>query len=87
MTTNMIPKDAREVYTNEKGKPIAYCPRDGIGITDLQRIEFYQTASEGRFKCEENRLAIMFLKLALEALNMRTQRRESDGVEGTHEGS
>ena len=42
MTTNMIPKDAREVYTNEKGKPIAYCPRDGIGITDLQRIEFYQ---------------------------------------------
>lgn len=41
MTTEKIPADAREVYCNEQGEPIAYCPRDSIGITDLQRANFY----------------------------------------------
>ena len=36
-----IPKDAREVYCNEKGEPIAFCPKESIGLTDLKRAEFY----------------------------------------------
>lgn len=50
-----------------------------------QRIEFYQTASGGKFACEENALAIAHLDAALKALNSRTQKREARAVEGTHE--
>lgn len=41
-----IPKDAREVYCNEKGEPIAFCPKDSIGVTDLERAEFYRMNEE-----------------------------------------
>lgn len=41
MSDAQIPKDAREVYCNEKGEPIAFCPKDSVGITDFQRGEFY----------------------------------------------
>ncbi len=37
----MIPKDAREVYLDENGEPIAFCPKDGIGLTDIERVQFY----------------------------------------------
>lgn len=38
----MIPKDAREVYLDEKsGEPIAYCPKESLGLTDIHRAEFY----------------------------------------------
>ena len=47
-----------------------------------QRIEEYQST---RFACDENERAIMYLGLALNELNARTQRRISAGVEGTHE--
>lgn len=50
-----------------------------------QRIEFYQTAANGRFACRENALAITKLDEALHWLNDRTQAREARGVEGTHE--
>jgi hypothetical protein len=50
----------------------------------LQRIEHYQTL---QFKCRENALAITKLEEALHWLNARTQRREAQGVEGTHKGS
>jgi len=36
------PKDAREVYVNESGEPIAYCPRDSLGITDIERRTFFE---------------------------------------------
>jgi len=36
-----IPKDAREVYLNEQGEPIAFCPKESVGITDIQRAQFY----------------------------------------------
>ncbi len=49
----------------------------------LDRIEFYQ---DGRFACEENARAIEHLKLALQALESRTRRREQQQVEGTHQG-
>lgn len=49
-----------------------------------QRLEFYQTANAGKFNCHENAFAIRSLTAALEALELRTQRREAAGVEGTH---
>lgn len=50
-----------------------------------QRIEFYQEASGGRFRCRENAVAITKLDEALMWLNKRTQDRERRGVEGTHQ--
>lgn len=41
MSDTGIPKDAREVYCNEKGEPIAFCPKDSIGLTDFERAQFY----------------------------------------------
>ena len=49
-----------------------------------QRIEYYQ---KSRFACDENEKAIMYLGLALNELNARTQRRISAGIEGTHDGN
>ena len=50
----------------------------------VQRIEYYQTAKDGKFKCRENAIAITKLEEALLWLNKRTQDRESRQVEGTH---
>lgn len=47
-----------------------------------QRIEYYQT----KFPCDENHLAIVYISMALSALNERTSRRVAQNVEGTHEG-
>lgn len=49
-----------------------------------QRIKFYQEASQGRFACPENALALRYLDMALEALDQRTRQREARQVEGTH---
>lgn len=49
-----------------------------------QRLEFYQTASGGRFACAENAIAIDYLREALVILNARTANREARQVEGTH---
>lgn len=51
----------------------------------LQRLEWYQTASDKRFACRENELAITKLEEALRWLEDRTKRREAQGIEGTHE--
>lgn len=50
----------------------------------LQRIEYY---NETEFRCRENSLAITKLEEALHWLNARTNRRVSQGVEGTHKGN
>lgn len=50
----------------------------------LQRIEYY---NETEFRCRENSLAITKLEEALHWLNARTNRRVSQGVEGTHRGN
>lgn len=50
----------------------------------LQRIEWYQTASDGRFACKENANAIIYIDQALSWLNKRTAAREARKVEGTH---
>ena len=49
-----------------------------------KRIEFYQTASNGKFACRENVLAITTLEEALMWLEKRTKDREARLVEGTH---
>lgn len=48
------------------------------------RIEWYQTVNGGCFACEENAIALEHLDAALEALDLRTKRREAAGTEGTH---
>lgn len=48
------------------------------------RLRYYQSS---KFACDENEKALMYLGLALNELNARTQRRISAGIEGTHEGS
>lgn len=48
------------------------------------RINFYQEACDGRFACDENEEALHHIRQALKALDSRTQRRESEGTEGTH---
>jgi hypothetical protein len=49
-----------------------------------QRLEFYQTASNGKFECCENADAIAYLEMALTRLHSRTKAREARQVEGTH---
>lgn len=57
---------------------------EGVIAAALQRLEFYQTASGGKFKCRENALAITKLEEALHWLDHRTKAREARQVEGTH---
>lgn len=57
---------------------------EGVIAAAIDRIEFYQTASEGRFKCRENALAITKLEEGLLWLQKRTLDREAREVEGTH---
>lgn len=47
---NEIPRDAREVYRNERGEPVAYCPKDGLGVTDLLRGEFWHVQDHARMR-------------------------------------
>jgi predicted secreted protein len=46
----------------------------------VSRLEFYQA---GKFACDENAEAIMYVKRAMEALCRRTIEREIRKVEGT----
>jgi hypothetical protein len=48
------------------------------------RLNYYQNT---RFKCRENALAITKLEEALHWLQARTNRREAENVEGTHQGN
>ena len=57
---------------------------EGVIAAALQRIEWYQNASGGKFKCRENALAITKLEEALHWLDHRTRAREAREVEGTH---
>lgn len=50
----------------------------------IGRLEFYQTASDGRFACAENAVALGHLGIALDELKARTTEREARNVEVTH---
>ncbi len=58
---------------------------EGVIAAALDRLKFYQTASEGRFSCRENALAMTKLEEALHWCQHRTANREARGVEGTHQ--
>ena len=58
---------------------------EGVIAAAHQRLLYYQTATNGRFRCRENSLAITKLEEALHWLQARTEDREQRGVEGTHE--
>lgn len=51
----------------------------------IQRLEFYNEAAGGKFRCRENSLAITKLEEALHWLEHRTKERERRQVEGTHQ--
>jgi len=64
-------------------------PATGAFVEDVieaarQRLEFYQTASGGRYACRQNALAITKLEEALHWLTARRMERESRGVQGEH---
>jgi hypothetical protein len=50
----------------------------------VERLKFYQEASDGKFACEANKLAIDCFNAGLEILEARTREREARQVEGTH---
>ncbi len=49
-----------------------------------QRIEYYNEAAGGKFRCRENSIAVTKLDEALLWLDKRTRDREARQVEGTH---
>jgi hypothetical protein len=60
--------------------------RNGAFVEDviaacISRLDYYQSS---KFACEENAHAIRHLRTALDALNVRSERRIAEGVEGTH---
>jgi len=57
---------------------------EGILQAAIGRLQFYQTASGGKFACRENALALTKLEEALMWLDKRTADREARRVEGTH---
>ena len=58
---------------------------EGVIAAAIDRLQWYQTASDGKFQCRENALAITKLEEALHWLDHRTAAREARQVEGTHE--
>ena len=57
---------------------------EGVIQAAIGRLNFYQTANGGKFKCRQNALAITKLEEALHWLDDRTREREERTVEGTH---
>jgi hypothetical protein len=70
------------------GQGDAKQPQNGAMIEDvikaaMGRLDLYETACDGKFACEENKVALQNLRAALGALEARTFRRQAQGVEGT----
>jgi hypothetical protein len=66
----------------EKRQPPNGAFVEGVIAAAIDRLQFYQTASDGKFKCRENALAITKLEEALHWMEHRTRDRERRGVEG-----
>ena len=65
-------------------------PRNGAFVEEvleacLDRLRYLNGASDGRFRCRENSLAITDIESAQNWLNRRTYDRMQRGVEGTHQ--
>jgi hypothetical protein len=57
---------------------------EGVVQAAIGRLQFYQSASDGKFACRENAIALTHLETALLWLEKRTADREARQVEGTH---
>jgi hypothetical protein len=51
----------------------------------IQRLNFFQTEMDGKFSCDENQMAIIALRTAVQWLDIRTADRIKRNVEGKHE--
>jgi hypothetical protein len=51
----------------------------------IQRLEFFQNEMDGKFACDENHMAILALRTAVQWLEIRTLDRIKRNVEGKHE--
>lgn len=58
---------------------------EGVLAAAIDRLEFYQTTNNGKYRCRENSIAITKLEEALHWLDHRTANREARKVEGTYE--
>lgn len=74
------------VGTAERREPNGAFVEDVVAAAK-GRFEFYQTASDGKFACEENAQCIALLEQILEIQQGRTKRRTEAKTEGTHEGN
>ena len=74
------------VGSEERRDPNGAFVEDVVGIAK-GRFEFYQTASDGKFACEENAQCIALLAEVERICQQRTARREAARTEGTHEGN
>jgi len=72
----------------EKGEPMQ-SPNgafvEGVIEAAIQRIQFFQTATNGKFACRQNALALTKLEEALHWLDDRTAERIKRNVEGSHQ--
>jgi hypothetical protein len=83
---------SRALYIRWQDGPIGEHGENGVQIEHVleacrDRLLFLNTASNGRFSCRENSLAITKVEEALHWLNARTARRQRQGTEGTHSGT
>ena len=74
------------VGSEERREPNGAFVEDVVGIAK-GRFEFYQTASDGKFACDENAECIMLLERVEQICQQRTARRVNAQTEGTHEGN
>ena len=75
-----------EIDSPERRAPNGAFVEDIVAIAK-GRIQFYQTACDGKFACDENAEAIALLEKVEAVLQSRTARRISEGTEGTHRGN
>lgn len=76
-----IPGEAGQL--RERGQNGAFV--EGVIQAAIDRLEFFQKASGGRFKCRENEEAIRCLTSSMTWLDLRTKVRTKRGVEGSHQ--
>ena len=74
------------VGTEERVEPNGAFVEDVVEAVK-KRMEFYQTAGDGKFACEENEESIKHLEGFLRVQRSRTARRTEAKTEGTHEGA
>lgn len=48
-----VPKDAREIYCDEYGAALAYCPQDGLAMSDIFRAQFAKANRESLLRLSE----------------------------------